>query len=394
MSKTDEILKRAFIDAQIDRLDCLPHRFSDRFEQKMQRIIRSQKGVLKLVNTVGKRVACIALAVIICLATTVFSVEALRKPFIEAVEQVLVAVKEKLTGTRADNIAEYFTDDITQIVATNCITSVPKEYVIASPQKISEFITLLSGTYWGEPLDGLEAKEQYTNYRFEFKSDNETVTVINMCGCFPGLYGTAEIVTDRHSAFYNISERTYLDILSFTTQKYYLHKSDLERPEKERCLAWQAEALDGLETREKESVCKTFRALHNHIEEFLLGRVSILKEPDSIYWEIFGLDRDEVFVDPISGSQGIDNTYYIITDCFDSLINTVKTEKLKSAIVTMKADFKRAIKSRDIGSVFAVHEVIHDYDYYVVNYPVHYELQAPDWGGIDEYFGHLENADG
>ncbi|MBR7132518.1 MAG: hypothetical protein IKD04_03215 [Clostridia bacterium] len=392
MGKTDEILKRAFIDAQIDRLDCPPHRFSAEFEQKMQRLIRSQKGVLKLVNTVYKRVACVALAVIICLATTVFSVEALREPFMEAVEQVLVAVKERLKGTRADNIAEYFTDDITQIVATNCITSVPKEYVIASPQKISEFITLLSQTYWGEPLDKLESTEQYVNYRFEFKSDNKTVTVINMCGCFGGLYGTAEIVTDSHSMFFNISERTYLDILSFTTQKYYLHKSDLEMPGKERCLAWQTGALEGLTGKEKESLCKTFRALHNHIEEFLLGRVSILKEPDSIYWGIFELERDEVFVDPITGSQGIDNTYHIINDCFDSLIETAKAEKLKSAIAIMKADFERAIKGRDIGSVFTVHEVIHDYDYYAVNYPVYYELQAPDWGGIDEYFGHLENA--
>ena len=56
----------------------------------------------------------------------------------------------------------------------------------------------------------------------------------------------------------------------------------------------------------------------------------------------------------------------------------------------MCEDFVEAISNHDLGAVFAVHEYIHDYDYYVINYPVQYSMTPPDWGGIDEYFGRIE----
>lgn len=341
--------------------------------------------------TAGKKAAVVLLSILILSASTVFSVKALREPVIEAIQSFFVNVKEQLTGTRADNIAVHFSGNITQIVATNNITSAPKEYVIDDEEKIAAFTELLATTNWGTPRSELEADTEYVIYRFDFKTEEETVTTLNICSYFPGLFGIAEIIYDGQSTVYNISERTYLDILAFTTQKYYLHKSDLEQPKKEECLEWQKDALAGLTESEKKEFCEAFKWLHIQIEEFLLGNVSLLKEPDSIYWKRYELKRDEVYKDPISGTEAIDNTYHIMLDYFEALISLVKDTETRNALTVMKSDYINAFKFHDIGSLFSVHEVIHDYDYYVVNYPISFSTAPPDWGGLDDYFGRLED---
>lgn len=390
MDNTRAILKNAFIDAQLVGYTVKQHTFSDEFERKMQNLIRNQKGFLKLINTTGKKVACVLLSILILATSTVFSVEALREPVIEAIQEFFVNVKEQLTGTKADNIAEHFSEKITKIVATNYITTTPKEYVIDDEEKIAAFTELLTTTNWGTPQSKLEADTEYVQYRFEFKSEEETVTTLTICSHFPGLFGIAEIIYDGNTSVYNISERTYLDILAFTTQKYYLHQSDLEQPTKEQCLKWQRNALAGLSETEKKEFCESFKSLHLQIENFLLGNVSLLKEPDSIYWKRHELKRDEVFKDPITGTEGIDNTYHIMIDHFETLISLAKDKEIRNALLVMKSDYINAFKFHDIGSLFSVHEFIHDYDYYVVNYPISFSIAPPDWSGIDEYFGHLE----
>lgn len=391
MDNPRAILKNAFVDAQLVGYTITQHTFSDVFEGKMQNLIRHQRGFFKFINTAGKKVAVVLLSILILSASTVFSVKALREPVIEAIQSFFVNVKEQLTGTRADNISVHFSGNITQIVATNNITSAPKEYVIDNEEKIAAFTELLATTNWGTPRSELEADTDYVNYKFEFKTEEETITTLNICSHFPGLFGIAEIIYDGKSTVYNISERTYLDILAFTTQKYYLHKSDLEQPKKEQCLEWQRDALAGLSESEKKEFCEAFKWLHIQIEEFLLGNVSLLKEPDSIYWKRYELKRDEVFKDPISGIESIDNTYHIMLDYFETLISLAKDTEIRNALTVMKSDYINAFKFHDICSLFSVHEVIHDYDYYVVNYPISFSTAPPDWGGLDDYFGRLED---
>lgn len=67
------------------------HTFSSRFEKRMSALIkRRKKPYYSLINTVGKRVAVIILAVLLALSGTVFSVKAWREPvvnfFIEVYE--------------------------------------------------------------------------------------------------------------------------------------------------------------------------------------------------------------------------------------------------------------------------------------------------------------------
>lgn len=87
MNDTDfEKALQAVFDEQcreIDNADIPQYEFSDKFEKKMNRIIRKRKKpVMRAFNTFGKRAACIALCFLIVSSVTVFSVDALRNKFL------------------------------------------------------------------------------------------------------------------------------------------------------------------------------------------------------------------------------------------------------------------------------------------------------------------------
>ena len=58
------------------------HEFSPEFEKKMKELInRRNKPYYKIINTAGKRIACIAMIVLIASSVTIMNVEALRNAF-------------------------------------------------------------------------------------------------------------------------------------------------------------------------------------------------------------------------------------------------------------------------------------------------------------------------
>ena len=78
----------------------------------------------------------------------------------------------------------------------------------------------------------------------------------------------------------------------------------------------------------------------------------------------------------ITGTKSIDNTYQIMLDYFETLISLAKNKEIQNALSVMKSDYINAFKFHDIGSLFSVHEVIHDYDYYVVIYPISFSIKC------------------
>lgn len=75
------------------------HIFSSEFETSMQQLIsKNNKPCYKYINTVGKRVAGIAVIMLTCLIVALFSVKSLREPFIDFV----VKTYEKFTSLFVD----------------------------------------------------------------------------------------------------------------------------------------------------------------------------------------------------------------------------------------------------------------------------------------------------
>ena len=83
--------------------------FSKTFENKMQKLIRAQKkSYFYLINTVGKRVAVIILAIMISLTATTFGVKAIRESVIKFITETF----EKFTAVSVENEEADAQDDI------------------------------------------------------------------------------------------------------------------------------------------------------------------------------------------------------------------------------------------------------------------------------------------
>lgn len=75
-------------------------KFSKTFENKMEKLIRAQKkSYFYLINTVGKRVAVIILAIMISLTATTFGVKAIRESIIKFITETF----EKFTAVSVEN---------------------------------------------------------------------------------------------------------------------------------------------------------------------------------------------------------------------------------------------------------------------------------------------------
>ena len=99
--------KKALYDALIPEFsDMLPHAdeneyvFSHKFESNMQKLIkRRNKPYYKIINTVGKRIACIAVIILVASSVTIFSVEAFRN----AVADFFVNIYEKFSTIQSSD---------------------------------------------------------------------------------------------------------------------------------------------------------------------------------------------------------------------------------------------------------------------------------------------------
>ncbi len=106
---SDEMLYKALEkvnDLRISAVENFPgdnHVFSARFENKMRKLIKSEsRAIYPFINTVGKRVAIIILAILIFSLTTIMSVPALRTGLFEMIEDIY----EKYSNISFRNISD------------------------------------------------------------------------------------------------------------------------------------------------------------------------------------------------------------------------------------------------------------------------------------------------
>ena len=92
----------------------------------------------------------------------------------------------------------------------------------------------------------------------------------------------------------------------------------------------------------------------------------------------------------LTSSKEIASTYSGV-DNLKKIENIIKEPETKEKIKEIYTKFQIAMDNHDIEGCFKAHEAIHDYDYWIINYPVYFETYPPaDWGGIDTYFGTIE----
>lgn len=102
--------------------------FSEVFEKKMQKLIKAQKkSYFYLINTVGKRVAIIVLALFISLTATTFSVKAIRESVIEFITETF----ENFTKVTVEIEDAHAQDDIVKILPKY----IPEGYALETESK-------------------------------------------------------------------------------------------------------------------------------------------------------------------------------------------------------------------------------------------------------------------
>ena len=186
---------------------------------------------------------------------------------------------------------------------------------------------------------------------------------------------------------YQTSKENYLEIVSFTTKRYYLHESDLEIPKQDKCYTAQSNTLSGLDENTKQNIQKEIRQLHGALEYTLLDAVRLLKDSNSPYWIRF--IEAGIYEEPLYPNTKVERngelTVYL--EKSKNLANKLQNDITKKDFITICNLLEEGIKNHDIEKLFKAHEIIHDYDYWVINTPVHLEYEPADWGGVDTYFG-------
>ncbi len=389
MNNTRAILKKAFIDAQL--VDCTEkqHTFSDNFEKQMRQIIKYQKGALKLINSTGKRIACIILVSMLALTTVACSIEEIREPIIAEIKKFYVNAKELLTGTEADDVAELFPTDVSKIIGTSYMSKSKNQYIIEDEETVTKFIKLLSETHWGEPEWFEDFEDTNTYWTFDFyNSKQESLFQIKMCNDVKYVKSKIAIINNGEEKHFYISNDIYKEILAFTNEKYYLHDSKIKEYDGSIFESKKALVLTGIEENEIKTIKNKIRNLHYEIELFLLNEVSNLKEKDSIYWDY--VKNEEIFTDPISLEQRKFDMDRIIKFELNYIISVIKDVSTKQNLTNALNQWKKSLNNHDLEGIFKVHEYLHDYDYFAFNYPTNYVYnESVDYQGLDDYFGHL-----
>lgn len=163
------------------------HEFSSKFNKDMQKLVkRRRKPYYKLINTVGKRVACIAIAFLVASSITILSVEALRN----AVADFFVSIFEKFSTVQPieDDSAPLIIEDIYEITYDlNEFTIDYEEY-----DDYSRYITYIKD-------DIAIFYEQYTKYMYDVNINTEDAEISTLI-----INGHEAIYFQNNHQYYNI----------------------------------------------------------------------------------------------------------------------------------------------------------------------------------------------
>ncbi len=268
----------------------------------------------------------------------------------------------------------------------------PTTYTVIEPEKIEKIAKLLANANWencknetgAAGIKTIEATDR-DHYSWYIKVEGSTEAEFFMYGV-----AVVKIKVNGQEEVYKIGEMEYKEILAAFNIRYYLHKSDLEKPEKSQILELRAKIFEDLTNEEILEIQELTRWTHVHMEMQLLDSVNVIKDPNSFYWEQYNYGG--TFTNPLTG-VGSDTI-----DCFNMKLqklkkikDIIKDEETKQEFENIIELLQKSMDNHDLGGCFKVHEFIHDYDYFAINYPAYFEdTPPPDWAGINVYFGHLK----
>lgn len=288
---------------------------------------------------------------------------------------------------KTNEISEYIPKNIKEITLINNMSDLtnPTTYHLTEIEQMEKFINLFAKTHWNERQDKKYDTFDGAFWEIHILGEFECLLKMQGLGGINAQSGIVQIESKDDIKDYYISREMYMEILAFTNEKYYLHDSKLEVPSQERCYTAQEKSLEGLTEDQKKNLQKNIRYIHMSLENNLLAGVRMLKDKNSPYWNEY--TSYEVFTDPIVGNKIQGGGFIVNLDELAKIKDIPINEKTKEDLQNTYNILKEGMDEHNLKKCFEAHKIIHDYDYFVINTPVHLELSPPDWGGVTNYFG-------
>lgn len=146
--------------------------------------------------------------------------------------------------------------------------------------------------------------------------------------------------------------------------------------------------LSGLSDVEITTLKTEIHNIHSLLGFYLVDRVNILKDANSIYWEPATID--EIFTQP-NGVKFQSYGFWQFRDSLQELLKLDLNDTTRNMIKDLIYKLQSGMNNHDLSECFEVHKILHDLDYWIISYPISSFTVAPaDWGGIDCYYGLIE----
>ena len=298
---------------------------------------------------------------------------------------------EKVKDTNAEinkllEKSDYLPRDISEIKLINYQTEDQKTDIYTDSDLILELVRILHNATWTETDEnieccylGIDIKGKDSTTRLELEAIHVTEMQEKL--------GYIKLIKGDLKVNFTVNGGAYYELYGFEKPKYYLHKSNLELPNKDICYKAKEKALTGLNENEIRELQKTIYDYQCMMESILGESTWVLKEKTSYYWrqQIY----DEVFTDNITGTKVYNGDRLIkVLQEVKKQVEIIKDEETKRDLEKFCNLLKEGLDERDIEKCFEAHEILHDYSIWVINYPVMNLMIEPyDWSAFKTYFG-------
>lgn len=169
------------------------------------------------------------------------------------------------------------------------------------------------------------------------------------------------------------------------------YRSDATPPSEEKCLEIQKKVLGGCTEEEKETAIKNIHEYHMYLEGEIINHNlwDNICSPELDYWQIWER-TGEMKVNGVPIINNMDGDTYI--DAIETTIGVLGEENPLTADLRKMQEFMReGVLEHDVTKLYQFHQMIHDCDYWVLNYPIYFDkIAPPDWSGVERYYGTLE----
>lgn len=231
------------------------------------------------------------------------------------------------------------------------------------------------------------------------------LVIISLVGC--GEIKTQEKATaDNNKVAVEDSEKAK-ESKGATTEKVglvlkseKLHNSDNQPPEKSVLVKTQEEIIKDIDQAKLTEAKKTLHEIHMYFEggfifesENWIKKLSDPESPGWVFWERTGIIEIPGYTEKVDNQK--DGDTYI--EWLEDVKQAFTDERLRDDINPAQELIRYAVDNHDIKGLWYAHQVLHDLDYWILNYPIHFpkgKPAPPDWKGVDTYFGVTKTLEG